>query len=186
MRFIILIGKDPASCLNLSDKFFQAFFDEDRVKTFRKFLHFNPAVGHRFNRKCKEDKAPASDSESQSDASADELCLMYEMKRKSLGWALLKHQMLAEMIDRNSTKTTFGPKLVGGVSKSFKETANAFMTRIDKLRQKELYPHKVCHPACEARGCKWIVAVDGLWKLRHPICEGVGDKSFLSISIIFQ
>ena len=103
MRFIILIGKDPASCLNLSDKFFQAFFDEDRVKTFRKFLHFNPAVGHRFNRKCKEDKAPASDSESQSDASADELCLMYEMKRKSLGWALLKHQMLAEMIDRNST-----------------------------------------------------------------------------------
>lgn len=134
-------------------------------------MKHNPDVGHRFKRKCKEDTAPASESETEGDKTADDLCLMYEMKRKSLGWALLKHEMLAEMSDRNVTKETFGPKLVGGVSRSFKETADSFMTKIDKLRQKELYPHKTCHPACEARGCKSIVAVDGLWKLRNNGCQ---------------
>ena len=139
------------------------------MKTFQKFLKLNPAVGHRFKQKSKENTENCAQA-SESDNKADESCLMFEMKRKSLSWALLKHEMFAEMVDRNITKETFGPKSIGGVSKSFKETANEFMTQIDKLRQKELYPHKTCHPACEARGCKWVIAVDGLWKLRHPIC----------------
>ena len=135
------------------------------MRNFQKFLKLNPAVGHRFNTKSKED----TENLTSDDKTSDELCLMYEMKRKSLSWALLKHEMWAEMSDRNITKTTFGPKVVKGVSKTFKSTADEFMTEIDKLRQKELYPHKTCHPACEARGCKWVVAVDGLWKLREDI-----------------
>ena len=147
--------------------FHQAFFDEQCVKTFRKFLRLNPAVGQRFNQKSADGKISGDDK---TDDAADDQCLMFEMKRKSLSWALLKHEMIAELNDRNITKETFGPKIVDGESKPFKETADLFMTKIDKLRQKELYPHETCHPACSARGCKWIIAVDGLWKLRHHIC----------------
>ena len=138
----------------------EAFFDEEKVAIFSKFLRLNPGVGHHFNKKVEEEIEEAEEENGAKVKTADEVCLMFEMKRKSLSWALLKHEMIAELRERNMKSESFGPKNVQSVKKSFKETADAFMTEIDKLRQTEIYPHKTCHPACEARGCKWVVAAN--------------------------
>ena len=137
----------------------EAFFDEQKVKDFSKFLRLNPQVGRHFNKRAEED-IEDPDEEKKEEQKDEKSCLMFEMKRKSLSWALLKHEMVAEMTERNIVCESFGPKTVRSVRKTFKETADNFMTNIDKLRQTEIYPHKKCHPACEARGCKWVIAVN--------------------------
>ena len=159
------------SAISKAEAYNEAFLKEENVAIFQKFLRLNPKVGHHFNRQVEEEcEVSGEDNEEQLQVNTEDVCLMFEMRRKSLSWALLKNEMMEELKDRNITQETFGPKTVQNARKSFKETADEFMTEIDRLRQKELYPHKKCYPACKARGCKWVIAVDGLWKLRHAIC----------------
>ena len=60
------------------------------------------------------------DEEKKEEQKDEESCLMFEMKRKSLSWALLKHEMVAEMTERNIVCESFGPKTVRSVRKTFK------------------------------------------------------------------
>ena len=160
----------------------ESCFDERPVETFQKFLRINPSVGQHFKRKVEADIEGADEnSEEKTDGwhTPDEQCLMYEMKRKSLGWALLKHEMVAELRDRDMKTETFGPKREQDVRRTFRETADDFMTKIDKVRQNEIYPHKKCYPACEARGCKYVVAaIKGVSNVAFicPICTKIGSK----------
>ena len=135
----------------------EAFFDEPNVKQFSKFVRLNPQVGHHFKKRVEEEIQNPDEDEKLKE---EESTLMFEMKRKSLSWALLKHEMIAEMRDLNIECESFGPKSTQKERKTFKQTADEFMTSIDKLRQKEIYPHEKCFPACEARGCKWVIAVN--------------------------
>ena len=41
----------------------------------------------------------------------------------------------------------------------------------------EIYQHNTCSKGCRDRGCKWVIAGDGNWKLRYPICMWDAQQS---------
>ena len=94
---------------------------------------------------------------------------MYEMHRKTLSKALLNYETVNELQERKMSYS-FGPKMEYGESKSYHETQDEFMQHIDHLRSHETYKHENCSKACADRGCKFVLVIDGNWKLRYPIC----------------
>ena len=91
------------------------------------------------------------------------------MSRKTLSKALITHEILDEIKERKMTYM-FGPKMESGERKTFEQTKSDFMKQIDQLRSHETYKHENCSKACEDRGCKFMLVLDGNWKLRYPIC----------------
>ena len=94
---------------------------------------------------------------------------MFEMHRKTLSKALLNYETVNELQERKMSYS-FGPKMEYGESKSYHETQDEFMQHIDHLRSHETYKHENCSKACADRGCKFVLVIDGNWKLRYPIC----------------
>ena len=137
----------------------------------RRFLHFNPGVGTHFQSKVK--KAATEDAHEKGvdaeNAEDEKRSTMFEMHRKTLSKALFSHEIINELNDRNLTRK-FGPMVENGVRKTFEDSKNDFMKHIDHLRSHETYKHENCSKGCSDRGCKYVMVIDGNWKLRYPIC----------------
>lgn len=165
-----------------TESYNDTFHDSKQVKTFKNILKSNPKIGKHFNRKAKnkseteeatfgeDDKTEAETSNNEETTNVNSESIMFEMKRKSLTQALLTFEAIKELQERKLTNDTFGPKVEDNEHITFKKSADNFMEKIENLRKFEIYEHFECSPACAERGCKWVIAVDGLWKLRYPIC----------------
>ena len=105
--------------ISKAEAYNEAFLKEENVAIFQKFLRLNPQVGHHFNRQVEEEcEVSGEDNEEQLQVNTEDVCLMFEMRRKSLSWALLKNEMMEELKDRNITQESFGPKTVQNARKS--------------------------------------------------------------------
>ena len=136
------------------------------VAIVKRFLHFQPGVGTHFQSKVKKDQAEdIPDNGVESESVEEKQTTMYEMHRKTLSKAMLNHEIIKEMNERKMTYK-FGPKLENGVTKTFDETKCEFMKHVDNLRSHETYKHENCSKACSDRGCKFVMTIDGNWKLR--------------------
>ena len=155
----------------------ETFWGREQVAAILRFLKYNPSVGNHFKRKSQEECASNEDDE---DSKEDETKTIFEMKRKSLSRVLLKSEVIKECRERNITNESFGPKLVQDQPRSLNATMEDFMAKVDDLRKAEIYKHPNCYPQCAARGCKWVISFDGLWKLRHTICMWNNRASYPS------
>ena len=147
-----------------SEAYNETFWAGEQVASILRFLRFNPGVGNHFKRKSTKECANGVDNK---ESKEEEMKTIYEIKRKSLSRILLKSEIIKECRERNITQESFGPKLVNGELRSLNETMDDFMAKIDDLRKSEIYTHTDCYPQCAARGCKWVISFDGLWKLRE-------------------
>ena len=176
------------SSIAKAESYNETFYDTEKVSKIKTFLKFNPDVGKRFNKKVEhepdfeniqddnenneEDKLNKTEPQNEDKINKTEendLNKMHELKRKSLQSALLNQEIQNEIRERKMIHN-FGPKFENGKQKTFKTSANEFMEKIENIRKYEIYKHENCSKACSARGCKWVISVDGLWKLRFPIC----------------
>ena len=148
---------------------YETFEDSEMVFIVKRFLQFHPKVGAHFETKAKSDD---DDEEiGKGDVPDDHVRRnsMFEMHRKTLSKALWNFETINELTERNMSYN-FGPKVEYGERKSFEQTQEEFMQHIDRLRTYETYKHDDCSKACADRGCKFVLVVDGNWKLRYPIC----------------
>ena len=164
-----------------TESYNETFHDSEKVKTFKDILNSNPKIGKHFNRKATteneieeatfgEEEAEKENEDKTYRTNINSESTMYEMKRKSLTQALLTSEIIKELQERKIANETFGPKVEKREKVTFKKSADTFMEKIEDLRKFEVYEHFECSPACAERGCKWVIAMDGLWKLRYPIC----------------
>ena len=102
------------SAISKAEAYNEAFLKEENVAIFQKFLRLNPKVGHHFNRQVEEEcEVSGEDNKEQLQVNTEDVCLMFEMRRKSLSWALLKN----EMMDHNTRN--FWPKNSSECEKEF-------------------------------------------------------------------
>lgn len=174
------------------------FRDTEKSKSIKSFFSLNPDKGvHFLQEKNQEDlfhadddkeineESPKEDKEYQeydemepgmmgNTAKKVKLSRIWEMKRKSLKQALYYQKIKEELKRRQLTETY----VFAENGKTLAGSAKEFMVKIDELSKDELYEHKEenCFRACRKRGCKWVVTVDGLWKLSYPIC--MWDNSY--------
>ena len=142
-------------------------------KKMDRFALFHPKSMVHFEKKSIADEIVVEHDEDGNDfeddvKSHETMSRSWEMKRKSLKQALYYHQIQKELVERNMIEK----KSFGGKGMTLAQSANNFMVEIDDMMTNELYEHlpKNCSSACEKRGCRWVIVVDGLWKLSYPIC----------------
>ena len=173
------------SSIAKAESYNETFVDTETVKKIKTFIKFNPEVGKRFDKKTgneaefeniqdeNETKEEVKTNENIQDKNETQeknnINKIHELKRKSLQSALINQEIQNELKEREMI-FNFGPKFENGEQKTFKSSADEFMEHVEDLRKYEIYKHENCSKACAARGCKWVIAVDGLWKLRFPIC----------------
>ena len=157
------------SAIAKAESYNETFLETAKVESFKLFLKYNPQVGVHFRKKSK-----GAENELEED---EDLNKMFEMKRKSLSTVLVRSEIKREVIERG-LDLLLGPKEQNGKNISYKDSVNEFMVKVDELRRKEVYPHENCSKACADRGCKWVLAVDGLWKLRFKICMWNTEHSY--------
>ena len=142
----------------------------EKVNIIKRFLQFHPKVGAHFQ--SKEKSGEESDGEEIGDVQDhdhERRSTMFQMHRKTLSRALWNYEIINELTERKMSYH-FGPKVEYGERKTFETTQNEFMEHIDRLRTFETYKHDDCSKACADRGCKFVLVIDGNWKLRYPIC----------------
>ena len=142
-------------------------------KAMERFARFHPKKMAHFDKKTEdEDMDVEVDDDNPGDQTKNEevkrISRVWEMKRKSLKQAMYYHLILKELNERNMVET----KGLGGEGITLSKSANQFMADVDKMMTNELYEHlpENCSKACEKRGCRWVITMDGLWKLSYPIC----------------
>ena len=156
------------SAIAKAESYNETFLETAKVESFKLFLKYNPQVGVHFKKKSKGAENELED---------EDLNKMFEMKRKSLSTVLVRSEIKREVIERG-LDLILGPKEQNGKNISYKDSVNEFMVQVDELRRTEVYPHENCSKACADRGCKWVLAVDGLWKLRFKICMWNTEHSY--------
>lgn len=163
-----------------SEAYNETFRNTEGITNIQQFLLFNTKVGGHFKKLQKNvEEDDLCDYEVEKDENIGEqtsenTSRIWEMKRKNLSQAIINFGIDEELNERDlKISQTFGPKL-SPENKSkrltYRETVEDFMKKVDEWRKEEVYAHENCSEMCAKRGCKWVVSVDGLWKLSYPIC----------------
>ena len=148
---------------------YETFDDLEKVFVIKRFLHHHPKVGAHFESRAKSVEESVEEERGDVKDEDNRRNTMFEMHRKTLSKALWNYETINELKERNMSYT-FGPKVEYGERKTFETTQNEFMEHIDRLRTFETYKHDDCSKQCADRGCKFVLVIDGNWKLRYPIC----------------
>ena len=129
-----------------SEAYNEAHRNSPKVDIFKDFIANNPNVGKQFAKKVnqhdKDNDMPIPFNDDYNDGQFSNT--MFEMHRKNVSQALYSKWIREELKDRHKVgKVLFGPRYdETGKLITYQDSVEKFLTDVDELRTKELYPHK--------------------------------------------